>query len=144
MAAPDCVKRYLAHWFQLGKRVLSVDGRRRWRPAATLNGDRYAPEFERCWQEIIDDRCGACYLEGTEQTLAELLSPAWEISSCARCQIPIPLRLSGPQPPACPCTDSPNWPNLDLPAPHAPLSSRDRLKSIHDRLADRRDREAAG
>ncbi|MEO0947216.1 MAG: hypothetical protein AAFY11_03560 [Cyanobacteria bacterium J06641_5] len=134
MAAPDLVKRYLALWFQLGKRVASIDGCRHWQPATTLHGERYAPEFERCWREMINDYRGACYLEGTSQTLAELLSPAWDIVGCPRCPIPIPMRPSGAQPDACPCDDRPLWPNLDLPAPHAPLSSQDRLARICDRL----------
>jgi len=139
MAAPDLVKRYLALWLQLGKRIASIDGCRHWQPAATLHGDRYAPEFERCWQEMINDYRGACYLEGTNQTLAELLSPAWDIVGCARCPIPVPMHLSGPQPDSCPCADRPLWPNLDLPTPRAPLSSQDRLSRIRDRLASRYD-----
>ena len=142
MAAPDLVKRYLAIWFQLGKRVAAIDGCHFWKPTATLCGDRYAPEFERCWQEMIHDYRGACYLEGTNQTLAELLSPAWDIVGCARCPIPVPMRLSGPQSDSCPCADRPLWPNLDLPVPHAPLSSRDRLAQIRDRLANRYGDEA--
>ncbi len=143
MASPDRVKHYLALWFQLGKRVVSVDGCRHWRPAATLKGDRYAPEFERSWEEMLADYRGACYLEGTDQTLADLLTPVWEIASCARCDIPIPLRLSGPQPPSCPCADRPNWPNLELPRPRAPLSSQDRLARIRARLVDRYSNECS-
>lgn len=143
MAAPNLVKSYLALWFQLGKRVLSVDGCRHWQPLATLQGERYAAEFERCWQEMTNDYRGDCYLEGTDQTVAELLSPAWDIVGCPRCPIPVPMKLSGPQSPSCPCADRPLWPNLDLPIPRAPLSSQERLASIRERLESRYGDEAA-
>ncbi len=77
---------------------------------------------------------GDCYLEGTSQTIQELLSPQWEISSCARCEMPVPMIQLGMQPNTCTCSDLDNWPNNELPPPREPVSSREKLRTISKSL----------
>lgn len=134
MAPEQQVKRYLAYWFQLGKRVLIQNGGAALKPRSIMAGDRYSDEFESIWQQIISPDSGDCYLEGTEQTIAELLTPVWDLSPCARCQMPVPVRNAGMPAELCPCSDLPTWPNLDLPLPREPINSHERLSAISDRL----------
>lgn len=75
MASPDEVKQYLAYWFQLGKPVKVQHSPNKLLPQPVLQGDRYSPEFETCWQYILS-HTERCYLDGTDQTMAHLLSPA--------------------------------------------------------------------
>jgi hypothetical protein len=134
MASEDQVRRYLAYWFQLGKKVLIQDGRQALLPQPVIRGDRYSPEFEACWQQITAEKSGDCYLEGTRQTIDELLSPGWEVSACARCQMPIPRLSLGTPSLDCPCVDLPNWPDTALPQPRSPVSSTQHLNDIRNRL----------
>ncbi|HEY9659576.1 MAG TPA: hypothetical protein V6C65_14045, partial [Allocoleopsis sp.] len=85
MASSDQVRRYLAYWFQLGKPVVIKNGETQILPQPVIQGDRYSPEFEACWQRIAAQDGRNCYLEGTAQTIEELLTPMWEIDPCARC-----------------------------------------------------------
>lgn len=134
MASQEQVRQYLAYWFQLGKRVLIFNGDEALLPQPVIHGDRYSSEFEDCWQRIQSVDSGDCYLEGTDQTIAELLSSEWEIVSCARCAMPVPMVVQGQPPDSCPCYDLPLWPDTELPAPRSPVNSRDRLSQIRDRL----------
>lgn len=134
MASPDQVKQYLAYWFQLGKRVLLHGGREVISPQPIITGDRYSPEFEACWQRVTDSTSGDCYLEGTHQTIGELLSSAWEIQPCARCEMPVPMPDLGVMGLGCPCEDLPFWPDLETPKPRSPVSSAHQLGQIRDRL----------
>lgn len=134
MASEQQVKRYLAYWFQLGKKVMIRNGDAAVLPPSVVAGDRYSDEFEAVWQQIISPESGDCYLEGTQQTIAELLSPRWEIEPCVRCDMPVPLIKIGLPPELCPCNDLPSWPNTEIPKPREPISSQDRLKQIRDRL----------
>ena len=134
MASPEQVKRYLAHWFQLGKKV-KVDDAKEFLPESILQGDRYSPEFEQCWEQILRSNLEKCYLEGTNQTLSELLQPSWDIDACARCEMPVPILSVGVQPLECPCADLPLWPDTELPQPRSPINSRAWLGNIRDRLA---------
>jgi len=134
VAAPQQVKQYLAYWFQLGKKVWLNNGKQARLPRPVIEGDRYSEAFERCWQDILSEESGTCYLEGTEQTIDELLSSRWDLASCARCQMPVPVVSVGIQPPSCPCSDLENWPARDLPAPRDPVRSNDRLAKLRDRL----------
>lgn len=134
MASEQDIRRYLAYWFQLGKRVLLNDGQQSQLPRPVIQGDRYSQEFERCWQDILSPASGDCYLEGTEQTIDELLSPQWEVSPCARCQMPVPVTSLGMPSLNCPCAELPNWPNFELPSPRSPLSSSEQLQHIRERL----------
>ncbi|WP_088890648.1 hypothetical protein [Leptolyngbya ohadii] len=142
MASPEQVKQYLAYWFQLGKPLIldgknTEDGRSKVLPQSVIQGDRYSPEFEACWQQISSGAWKSSYLEGTVQTVEHLLSSQWEISSCARCAMPVPMLSLGLQTgdSECPCADLPGWPNTELPQPRVPVDSRNRLQNIRDRLS---------
>jgi hypothetical protein len=134
MAPEQQVKRYLAYWFQLGKRVLIHNGDAALKPRSVMAGERYSDEFEDIWQQILSPDSGDCYLEGTEQTIAELLTPVWDLSPCARCEMPVPVKNVGMPAELCPCGDLPNWPNTELPLPREPVNSHERLSGIRDRL----------
>ncbi|MDZ7959853.1 MAG: hypothetical protein RMY34_18550 [Aulosira sp. DedQUE10] len=133
MANEQDVKRYLAYWFQLGRKVVVGNGRADLLPQSVLQGDRYSDEFEDCWQ-TIRAVAGESYLEGTNETIAELLTPAWEMLPCSRCEMPVPMRNVGMPALSCPCNTLPNWPNSELPPPRSPISSQEQLKLIRDRV----------
>lgn len=144
MASEQQVRQYLAYWFQLGKGVVVQGGRRVLLPNPVIVGNRYSNEFEECWRYLISQQSGDCYLQGTSQTVAELLSPAWDINPCARCSMPIPFRRPGlPADLECPCSDLPTWPNSEVPSPRAPVDSQNRLSGIRDRLHTSANSEAA-
>lgn len=136
MATKQEVKQYLAYWFQLGKKVMRGNGKSCFLPKSIIEGDRYSQEFETAWQQIISQNSGDCYLEGTQETIAQLLTPTWEMSNCARCAMPIPMRNLGMPPELCPCSDLSNWPNSELPPPREPINSQEQLISIRDRLVN--------
>ncbi|MDW8202965.1 MAG: hypothetical protein RML75_17355 [Cyanobacteriota bacterium SKYGB_h_bin112] len=137
MASSQDVRQYLAYWFQLGKRVLSSGGSQALLPRVVIAGDRYSDVFETCWREILVNP-SAYYLEGTTQTIADLLSPKWELLPCARCSMPVPMPSIGlADSSSCPCSDLPMWPNLELPSPRSPVNSQKTLENIHDRLIER-------
>ena len=134
MASKHQVRQYIAYWFQLGKKVLIHNGKEALLPQPVIQGDRYSEEFESCWQKIISPESGDCYLEGTQETIAQLLAPGWDVSPCGRCQMPVPIKTVGMPPELCPCNDLPNWPNTEVPQPRSPVSSQSRLIEIRDRL----------
>lgn len=133
MANEQDVKRYLAYWFQLGRRVIVGNGKTELLPQQVLQGDRYSDEFENIWQQI-HYQAGECHLEGTDETIAELLTPAWEMLPCSRCEMPVPMRNVGMPALSCPCNTLPNWPNSELPQPRNPISTQEQLQIIRDRL----------
>ncbi|MEO1209173.1 MAG: hypothetical protein AAFX78_06495 [Cyanobacteria bacterium J06638_20] len=134
MASDQQVKQYVAYWFQLGKRVMLRNGREAVLPEPVIQGDRYSEAFEACWKRLQSPESGDCYLEGTSQTIQELLSTDWNISPCARCGMPVPMLDLGVMDMGCPCADLQNWPNDELPRPRPPIDSNSRLGSIRDRL----------
>lgn len=134
MASEQEVRQYLAYWFQLGKKVFIHNGQESLLPQPVIQGDRYSQKFEDCWQQILAPESGDCYLEGTEETVAELLTPAWSVSPCARCSMPVPIRNVGMPPLSCPCNDLSSWPNTEIPAPRSPINSQTQLKEIRERL----------
>ncbi|MEP0802555.1 hypothetical protein [Funiculus sociatus] len=134
MASKHQVRQYIAYWFQLGKKVLIHNGKEALLPQPVIQGDRYSEEFESCWQKIISPDSGDCYLEGTQETIAQLLTPGWDVSPCGRCEMPVPIKTVGMPPELCPCNDLPNWPNTEVPQPRSPVSSQSRLIEIRDRL----------
>ncbi|MBW4465936.1 MAG: hypothetical protein KME07_10925 [Pegethrix bostrychoides GSE-TBD4-15B] len=134
MAAAQQVKEYLAYWFQLGK-PLQFDRGGAILPHPVIEGNAYSPAFEACWQRVLASGGQGCYLAGTEQSIAELLSGAWDMADCARCEMPVPTRSLGIQSSACPCADLPGWPNTELPQPRSPIDSRSQLEQIRQRLA---------
>ncbi len=134
MANQEQVKEYLAHWFQLGKSVVIDKGNIILLPQTVIAGNHYSEEFERCWQKIISPGTGDCHLEGTHQTIAELLSPAWEMNQCSRCNMPIAMRSLGMPTEICPCHYLPEWPNTEVPPPRCPVNTEACLKEIKNRL----------
>ncbi|WP_293147976.1 MULTISPECIES: hypothetical protein [unclassified Microcoleus] len=134
MASESEVRKYIAYWFQLGKKVFIRNGSEALLPKSVIAGDRYSSEFEECWQKIISPDSGDCHLQGTNETIAELLTPAWEISPCARCAMPVVFQQTGMPPECCPCYDLPNWPDTEMPQPRSPVSTKSQLSSIRDRL----------
>lgn len=134
MASEEQVKQYLAYWFQLGKKVAIRNGKETLLPKSVLQSDHYSQDFENCWQLILSPESGDCYLEGTKETIAQLLTPSWDVSPCARCAMPVPVRHVGMPPELCPCNNLPNWPNTELPAPRSPVDSQARLSQIRERL----------
>jgi len=134
MANKQEVKEYLAHWFQLGKSVVIDRSNIVLLPQTVIAGNRYSDEFEQCWQQIISPATGDCYLEGTHQTIAELLSPGWEMNPCFRCDMPVGVRSLGMPPEVCPCHHLPGWPNTELPMPRGPIDTQKSLKQISERL----------
>ncbi len=134
MATEEQVKKYLAYWFQLGKKVVINNGTDKLLPQPIYNNNSYSPEFERCWQILTSAKNGSCYVEGTQETIAELLTPKWEVMLCSRCTMPVPAKTRGTPPESCPCVDLPLWPNLEVPQPRSPVDSINRLEGIRDRL----------
>ncbi len=134
MASEQQVKKYLAHWFQLGKKVLLRNGREALLPQPVMQENNYSWAFEKCWQRIMASDSGDCYLEGTHQSVRELLTSSWEITPCARCSMPVPMIRLGVQQGPCPCNDLGNWPNTEIPSPRHPVDSAAHIKKICQRL----------
>ncbi|NEQ70235.1 MAG: hypothetical protein F6J86_00520 [Symploca sp. SIO1B1] len=134
MSSQKQVKRYLAYWFQLGKKVVFDKSNVAVLANPVILGERYSQEFEDICKLIFSPDSGDCYLEGTQQTVAELLLPDWEVEDCALCQMPIPIKKAGMPSPICPCNDLLTWPNTELPAPREPINSNSHLRGICDRL----------
>jgi hypothetical protein len=134
MALESEVREYIAYWFQLGKQVLIRNGSEALRPKSVIAGDRYSREFEECWQKMISPASGDCYLQGTDETIAQMLTPTWEIEPCARCAMPVAFRQNGMPPLSCPCQDLANWPDTELPQPRSPVSTNAHLSCLCDRL----------
>ena len=135
MANTNEVKEYLACWFQLKKRVISNDGSQILLPNSVFGGNGYSKEFEKCWQLILSPDSGEWYLEKTEQTIAQLLQPSWEITSCARCSMPVAILNAGVSSHICPCHDLDSWPNTEIPTPHIPVNFQDKLQEICNRIS---------
>ena len=133
MATTEQVRQYLAHWFQLGRKVLGKTDVA-WCPQPVIQGDRYSPEFEACWAAMLEQRGEDCYLESTEQTVAQLLSEAWAIETCSRCPLLVPVKVSGIPTGTCPCSELSSWPNFEVPMPRLPVDSRARLNHICERV----------
>ncbi|MEL4898361.1 hypothetical protein [Crocosphaera sp. Alani8] len=136
MASNEQVKQYLAHWFQLGKGVVCPKRQERIQPQVIFREHHYSGEFEQCWQKILGSE-EDCYLEGTDQTIQQLLSPAWELMDCPRCRLPVPITVAGVASPMCICFDLSNWPNEELPSPRIPTNSNTHLHGLLQRLQEK-------
>ncbi|CDN11530.1 MAG: hypothetical protein HRU34_02830 [Richelia sp.] len=136
MAIKQEVKIYLAHWFQLGKTVVSNRDNVILLPKKVITGNSYSREFEQSWQRIISSKTSDYYLEGTHQTIQELLTPAWEIVNCSRCDMPVAMHSIGMPAAICPCYYLTNWPNTEVPSPRCPIDSQIYLQQIRDRLIE--------
>lgn len=131
MATHQEIRHYLTHWFQLGKRII-INGTPH-TIAPTLNTDRPSAEFEILWQEILANPHLA-YLEDSEIDLAQLLTGTWEIVDCARCEMPIPLKIAGIIDNHCICQNMDTWPNSDTLEPHNPINTTQHLQQLRQRL----------
>ncbi|MGD1858215.1 MAG: hypothetical protein ACFB2W_28595 [Leptolyngbyaceae cyanobacterium] len=138
MASPQDVRHYLAYWFQLGKSIHIGNGRITQRPVPVLEGHRFSRAFDDCWQSIMTVSGRDCYLDGTQETIEELLSPNWEITDCARCSIPVAIHTTMPVAELCACGDIDTWPNDELPAPHMPINNNTHFNRLKTRLNDHR------
>lgn len=135
MASKQEVKKYLAHWLQLGMVVVASRGDVVLSTKVVITGGNYSKEFEQCWQQVISSpRARDYYLEGTDQTINELLTPAWEIVECSRCNMPVAMHSKGMPTEICPCHYLVNWPNTDVPSPRCPVDSQVHLQYIYNRL----------
>ena len=137
MASEQVVKQYLAYWFQLGKKVVVGGSSKTVLPQPVMQGGAYSQEFEKCWQLITSSVAKDSYLEGTPETISELLTDNWQVMPCSRCTMPIPLLNVGIASLTCPCNDLSNWPNTELPQPRSPVNSQAKLIDICDRLENR-------
>jgi hypothetical protein len=133
MASPTQVRQFLAYWFQLGKQLVIHNGQRRIHPQSVIAGDRYSDEFESCWEQAVCYSYSS-YLEGTHTTIAELLTPTWEVVVCARCPMPVPMKVAGIPTGVCPCHDLQTWPNTETLPPRSPINVREGLLEICNRL----------
>lgn len=134
MASPNEVQVYLAYWFQLGKPIHIKNGRITQRPVPVLDGNQFSRAFQDCWQTIMALDGRDCYLEGSNETIEQLLSPQWEITNCARCSIPTAMQTVMPVAQLCPCGDIDSWPNDELPAPHMPINNQKHFSRMKTRL----------
>jgi hypothetical protein len=143
MASRTLVKNYVAQWMQMGKAVsLSTQGEQV-RIYKILQGEKYSPSFNQLWDEISTTKAQEAYLSGTDQTVSDLLSNKWEIVACARCNLLVPSIDIGPRfPVCCPCSDLPTHPNLDLVAPHRPVTLASHLDDLCDRLSQKSEDQA--
>lgn len=135
MASRTFVKNYIAQWMQMGKSVsLSTQGEQV-SIYKILDGEEYSSSFNKLWDEISTTKADQAYLDGTDQTINDLLSDRWEIIGCARCSLLVPSLDLGPRVPVCcPCNDLPSHPNLDLVAPHVPVKLSTAINGLCDRL----------
>ena len=134
MASTQNVRYYLAYWFQLGKKLVLGNSGELLLPEPVMKDGTYSSQFEECWRRISELKGKDYYLEGTNSTINSLLSSAWEISPCARCDMPIPVIDLGLPSNTCPCGDMAHWPNLELPQPRSPVSTKKHLNRIKGRL----------
>ena len=134
MASPAKVRAYLASWFQLNRSVVIPSTAERLCPKPVIAHGGYSLAFEDCWRTLENLQWKDCYLEGTQQTLPELLSDHWDVISCARCTLLIPMPLSLNKGLECPCQDLHSWPNNQIPLPHLPVDDQRVLGSICNRV----------
>ncbi|MFH7245514.1 MAG: hypothetical protein ACHWZW_21985 [Spirulina sp.] len=134
MASQEQVREFLAHWFQLGKPVVLAEDRGECLPSPIFHKGSYSQSFENCWHQIMVTSGQGCYLEGTTQSIATMLTPAWEITACARCEMPVALPILGLNPCPCPCHDLQTWPNTEVPTPRPAVDDDQHLSDIQQRL----------
>ncbi|MGB3200475.1 MAG: hypothetical protein WBA99_06215 [Nodosilinea sp.] len=136
MASQDQIRNFLAHWFQLGKPVVLAENRGECLPSPIFQDGRYSQSFEDCWHKIMVTSGQDCYLQGTSQSIAEMLSSVWDVTPCARCEMPIAVPTLGVMSALCPCNDLPTWPNTDMPMPRKAVDNEHHLTGLRLRLSD--------
>ncbi len=134
MSNYDAVKKYFAQWLQMGKKVFMKNQNKLVGMNCVVRGESYTNEFEQLWAEISDPRSGDVYLEGTDESVQELLSPKWEVIACARCAMPVPIGMGPQVAQICPCDDLGCSPNLEAIAPREPVITAKHLTRIMSRL----------
>lgn len=134
MATSQEIKGFIAQWLQLGKSIEHMDGVHQFKPSRILGYQGYSQEFETWWQ-AFEENAQQWTLSGMTEPLSALYSPNFEISTCARCEMPVALPTAGVHDVACPCHDLPLWPNTELPQPRIPADSDSRLRQIHSKLS---------
>jgi hypothetical protein len=134
MASQEQIRDFLAHWFQLGKPVVLAEDRGECLPEPIFQGGQYSQSFEDCWHKIMVTSGQDCYLKGTTQSIGEMLSPAWDVTPCARCEMPIAVPTVGAMAHLCPCNDLPTWPNTEVPMPRTAVDSEQQLRALRQRL----------
>ncbi|HSM83876.1 MAG TPA: hypothetical protein VLS96_19455 [Nodosilinea sp.] len=137
MASQDQVRNFLAHWFQLGKPVVLAEERGECLPDPIFQQGKYSRSFEDCWHRIMVTSGQDCYLKGTTQSIAAMLSPAWDMTPCARCDMPVAVPSLGQMVYPCPCNDLAGWPNTEMPMPRAAVDNRHHLTALRQRLGQR-------
>ncbi|MGD1860690.1 MAG: hypothetical protein ACFB0E_12060 [Leptolyngbyaceae cyanobacterium] len=135
MASVQAVQSFLAYWFQLGKPVVLQHSDTQTLPTPIFSGAQLSPAFQDCWQQIMEHP-EQCFLKGTHESIAQLLSESWEIESCARCIMPVPMPVRGINSAVCPCADLPSWPNYEVPTPRAAVCTQTHLGQLRQRLDD--------
>lgn len=135
MASVHKVQFYLSYWFQLGKPVVFEKSQTECLPSPVFRGTKYSEAFEQCWQKI-NHQPSQCFLRGTNESVADLLSDKWDIVSCARCPMPLPMPVRGIKLSPCPCADLPTWPNSEVPQPRSGVCTSTHLDDIRQRLHD--------
>ena len=130
MASSEQVKAYVASWLQMGK-TIDVDRRDRLhqlRSTPVTQNGHYSPEFERNWR-FMCRYADRCFLSGTNESIRDLFQERWEIGSCSRCDMLLPLpAVGGKAVSVCPCADLAFWPDLEALQPRiAVLSEVDKL-----------------
>lgn len=135
MASEEQVKFYLAYWFQLGKRVVLSSEGVAVIPQPVFTFNKYSATFENYWKQLIAPENRDSYLEGTMETIDELLSSQWDISPCARCNMPVAIMDLGIGLGDCPCHDLMGWPNQELPTPRSAIDPRKHIKEIQERIS---------
>lgn len=134
MASQEQVRDFLAHWFQLGKPIVLAEDRGEYLPNPIYHQGTYSQSFEDCWHNVMVTSGQGCYLKGTTQTVADMLSPAWVVTSCARCDMPLAIPELGMTKSPCPCDDLSSWPNYDVPVPRTAVDSDRHLSDIQRRI----------
>ncbi len=135
MASEAQVRDFLAHWFQLGKPVVLPGDRGDYLPCPVFSQGGYSQDFENCWDQIMVTQGKDCYLKGTIQTIAAMLSPAWDVKDCARCTMPVSIPTLGLSSFPCPCHDLLTWPNQDIPVPRGAVDDQRQLSQVRQRLS---------
>ncbi|MEM9003418.1 MAG: hypothetical protein AAGE59_07830 [Cyanobacteria bacterium P01_F01_bin.86] len=133
MASVSQVQAYLAYWFQLGKPIIFHKSQTQCLPSPIFQGNQFSEAFQECWQQVAQDTSD-CHLQGTDQTIADLLAGEWDITECARCEMPVPMPVRLVDSSACPCNDMPTWPNDEIPQPRMGVDNGHHLQGIRDRL----------
>ncbi|WP_204137106.1 hypothetical protein [Halomicronema sp. CCY15110] len=134
MASVQKVQAYLAYWFQLGKPVVLQHSNTQCLPAPVFQGAKFSQAFLDCWQQIMKAP-KQCFLTGTDESIAVLLTDEWDIEGCARCTMPLPMPVRGIKVSPCPCADLPSWPDQTMPEPRTAVCSQTHLGNLRHRLA---------